>query len=145
MGEMRLIKPYLFGFAGTLPFLWGLLSHFVPFRLPEHLIGENLQITYGIVIFAYMSGTHWNFAALLNGGESTSAYIYAVVPALFLFAVMLFARNHVHLCLIIAFPALLCVDRYFANRGVTPHWWMNLRLWLSGIVTLSLLVTFITS
>jgi hypothetical protein len=45
----------------------------------------------------------------------------------------------------IGFPMLLSVDRYFARAGVTPVWWMNLRLWLSSIVTLSLLITYIAS
>jgi hypothetical protein len=53
--------------------------------------------------------------------------------------------QHLHLALMIGFPMLLLVDRYFAHAGVTPAWWMNLRLWLSTIVTLALLSTYIAS
>jgi len=64
---------------------------------------------------------------------------------LLLFAAMLFVPQQLHLALMIGFPMLLLVDRYFASVGATPAWWMNLRLWLSSIVTLSLLITYIAS
>lgn len=142
MGIEHKKLAYLFGFAGTLPFLWGIVSELANFPLPAHLVGAQVQTTYGIVIFAYMSGTHWNFAAKQQEGANPLAYIYAVTPALLLFAVMVFAPTLVHLALLTGFPMLLSVDRYFVTKGVTPSWWMNLRLWLSGIVTLSLLITY---
>lgn len=145
MGTHRTNLAYLFGFAGTLPFLWGVVSQFVNVALPAHLIGPQLQVTYGIVIYAYMSGTHWNFAADRRQGENPLAYILAVTPALLLFAVMVFAPQQLHLALLIGFPSLLVVDRYFVQSGVTPSWWMNLRLWLSSIVTLTLLMTYIAA
>jgi hypothetical protein len=67
------------------------------------------------------------------------------MPALLLFAVMVFVPQHLHLALMIGFPMLLMADRYFAHAGVTPSWWMNLRLWLSSIVTLALLITYIAA
>ena len=145
MNVERTTLAYLFGFAGTLPFLWGAVTQFVQIPLSANLLGAQLQLTYGIVIFAYMSGTHWNFAARYQQGESPAAYIFAVMPALLLFAVMVLVPQHLHLALMIWFPMLLSVDRYFARARVTPAWWMNLRLWLSSIVTLSLLITYIAS
>ena len=145
MNAERTTLAYLFGFAGTLPFLWGAVTQFVQIPLSANLLGAQLQLTYGIVIFAYMSGTHWNFAARYQQGESPAAYIFAVIPALLFFAVMVFIPPHLHLALTIGFPMLLLVDRYFANAGVTPAWWMNLRLWLSSIVTLALLITYFAS
>ena len=145
MNADRTTLAYLFGFAGTLPFLWGAVTQFVQIPLSANLLGAQVQQTYGIVIFAYMSGTHWNFAARYQQGESPAAYIFAVMPALLLFAVVVFVPQHLHLALMIGFPMLLLVDRYFAHAGVTPAWWMNLRLWLSSIVTLSLLITYFAS
>ena len=145
MNADRSTLAYIFGFAGTLPFLWGAITQFVQLPLSANLLAVQLQVSYGIVIFAYMSGTHWNFAARYEQGESPAAYIFAVMPALLLFAVMAFVPKHLHLALMIGFPMLLSVDRYFARAGVTPAWWMNLRLWLSSIVTLSLLITYIAS
>ena len=142
MNAERTTLAYLFGFAGTLPFLWGAVTQFVQIPLSANLLGAQLQLTYGIVIFAYMSGTHWNFAAQYQQGESPAAYIFAVIPALLLFAVMVFIPPYLHLALMLGFPMLLLVDRYFANAGVTPAWWMNLRLWLSSIVTLAFLITY---
>ena len=129
----------------TLPFLWGAVTQFVQIPLSANLLGAQLQVPYGIVIFAYMSGTHWNFAARYQQGESPAAYIFAVMPALLLFVVMVFVPQHLHLALMIGFPMLLLADGYFAHAGVTPSWWMNLRLWLSSIVTLTLLITYIAA
>jgi len=145
MNADRTTLAYIFGFAGTLPFLWGAVTQFVQLPLSANLLAAQLQVSYGIVIFAYMSGTHWNFAARHQQGENPSSYIFAVVPALLLFAAMLFVPQQLHLALMIGFPMLLLVDRYFASVGATPAWWMNLRLWLSSIVTLSLLITYIAS
>ena len=145
MNADRTTLAYIFGFAGTLPFLWGAVTQFVQLPLSANLLAAQLQVSYGIVIFAYMSGTHWNFAARYEQGESPAAYIFAVMPALLLIAVMVFVPKHLHLALMIGFPMLLSIDRYFARAGVTPAWWMNLRLWLSSIVTLSLLITYIAS
>ena len=142
MNADRSTLAYIFGFAGTLPFLLGAITQFVQLPLSANLLAAQLQVSYGIVIFAYMSGTHWNFAARYEQGESPAAYIFAVMPALLLFAVMVFVPKHLHLALMIGFPMLLSVDRYFARADVTPAWWMNLRLWLSGIVTLSLLISY---
>jgi hypothetical protein len=143
MSAKRITLAYIFGFAGTLPFLWGAITQFAHLPVPEHLAGAQLQITYGIIIFAYMCGTHWNFAAQTQTGENPLSYIYAVTPTLLLFAVMTFAPQLSHLSLIIGFPMLLLVDHYFANLSVTPIWWMNLRLWLTTIVFFSLLITYI--
>ena len=143
MDAERKTLAYVFGFAGTLPFLWGAVTQFAHFPLPANLVGAQLQMTYGIVIFAYMSGTHWNFAARHQQPENPLSYIFAVMPALLLFAVMVFVPQHLHLALMIGFPMLLLVDRYFASLDVTPTWWMHLRLWLSSIVALSLLITYI--
>ena len=56
----------------------------------------------------------------INRGKP-AAYIFAVMPALLLFAFMVFVPQHLHLALVIGFPMLLLVDRYFAHAGVTPH------------------------
>ena len=82
MNAERRTLAYRLGFAGTLPFLWGAVTQFVQIPLSANLLGAQLQLTYGIVIFAYMSGTHWNFAARYQQGESPVAYIFAVLPAL---------------------------------------------------------------
>ena len=70
MNAERTTLAYLFGFAGTLPFLWGAVTQFVQIPLSANLLGAQLQLAYGIVIFAYMSGTHWNFAARYQQGKA---------------------------------------------------------------------------
>jgi hypothetical protein len=112
------------------------------FRYPRTWLGPRCKPHTASSFSHICQGTHWNFAAKQQEGANPLAYIYAVTPALLLFAVMVFAPTLVHLALLTGFPMLLSVDRYFVTKGVTPSWWMNLRLWLSGIVTLSLLITY---
>jgi hypothetical protein len=78
---------------GRFRFCGVLLRSSCNFRYLPICLAAQLQLSYGIVIFAYMSGTHWNFAARYEQGESPAAYIFAVMPALLLFAVMVFVPS----------------------------------------------------
>ena len=49
--------------------------------------------------------------------------------------------NEAGVALMAGFLALLLLDWYFSRAGVTPPWWMHLRLILTAVVLACLFVT----
>ncbi|MEO0664788.1 MAG: DUF3429 domain-containing protein [Pseudomonadota bacterium] len=124
----------LLGLAGVLPFLWGALTTALPglgaAALPylnARLIGPFVQLWYGAIILSFMSGVLWGY------GLST-------LPALFCFFFVGAGADNSADMLIVGFAALLGLDYLFYRRGLTPDWWMQLRVLLTALVILSLTV-----
>jgi hypothetical protein len=129
------------GLAGLLPFLGGgllalwqgasepifpVLLGWVPGR------GDALLVHYGQIILCFMSGVLWGFATRGEPRHSWRLYTLSVLPALW----VLFATGHRVSsdlgALIAGFGLLLMLDRYFWQRGLTPEWWMRLRVLLTA-------------
>lgn len=132
------------GLAGLLPFVWGVATPLIPAlnsltlnTLGPRFTGPYVLISYGSVILSFMSGVLWGFAA--RGPESRySGYALSVLPALWVFFMVGGGPSQALSALIVGYLALLRIDWQFSTWGLTPPWWMRLRLILSAGVVLAL-------
>lgn len=138
--------PFLLGFAGLIPFLWGALTVLMPQlalwgaeTIGARYVGPYLQLFYGGVILAFMSGVLWGFATKAEGRIAPMAYVLSVVPALWAFFVTGGGPVSAALNLIAGYLALLLLDWQYSRWGLTPAWWMPLRVTLTLVVVLCLL------
>jgi Protein of unknown function (DUF3429) len=129
------------GLAGLLPFLWSAASQLSPALaarsgLPPLFLGPYVGLTYGTVILSFMSGVLWGFATRASGRQAALGYAFSVVPALWAFFMVTDGSAASSIYLIAGFAGLLLLDATFAAQGLTPGWWMRLRLILTaGAVT----------
>jgi len=145
---MRAIPPValLLGLAGLIPFLWGALTVIRPelaiwgnTALGPRFVGPYVQLFYGAVIMAFMSGVLWGFAAKAEGPLSNVGYALSVIPALWAFFMTGGGPVAAAMNLIIGFIGLLALDWHFWNAGLAPVWWLSLRVILTVVVLLSFL------
>lgn len=135
-------RPALFlGLSGLLPFLWGVATLLSPTLAQATLdligprfIGPFVLIAYGVVILCFMSGVLWGFAA--RGAElHWTGYALSVAPALWAFFFVGGGPIQALTALMTGFVVLLVIDLQFSRWGLTPPWWMQLRLILTiGVV-----------
>lgn len=140
------------GLAGLLPFLWGVLTMLAPSLAQStvqivgpRFIGPYVQLSYGIVILSFMSGVLWGFATRAEGREAALGYALSVIPALWCFFMVGGGPTSASIYLFAGFLGLLGLDWHFAQRGLTPSWWMHLRVLLTAIVLLCLGITVVMS
>lgn len=136
----------LLGLAGVLPFAWGALTTLLPeFGLQasrmigSRFIGPYVQLYYGAIILAFMSGVLWGFATKAEGQAATAGYTLSVLPALWAFFMTGGGPVTASVNLIAGFLGLLLLDWQFWRQGLTPLWWMQLRVLLTTLVVLCLL------
>ena len=137
----------ILGLAGTIPFLWGVLTLIVPSlglsfaqNVGPRFVGPYIQLSYGTVILAFMSGVLWGFATKAED-KTTLGYILSVIPALYAFFFVGGGPYSAALYLAVGFAGLICLDQLFTQWGLTPPWWMHLRILLTGIVVACLIAT----
>ncbi|MEL7164553.1 MAG: DUF3429 domain-containing protein [Pseudomonadota bacterium] len=142
--------PLLLGLAGLLPFLWGAatvyspaLANFGAQFFGPRFVGPYVQLFYGSVILSFMSGVLWGFAARADGTRAATGYGLSVLPALWAFFMTGGGPVSAATNLIFGFAGLLMLDYAFFRWGLTPHWWMPLRVLLTGIVVICLGLTVI--
>lgn len=134
----------LLGLAGLLPFVWGVATLLIPAlqdmtlaTLGPRFAGPYVLISYGSVILSFMSGVLWGFAA--RGDEARwSGYALSVLPALWVFFMVGGGASQALSALIVGYLVLLRIDLQFSYWGLTPAWWMRLRLILTAGVVLAL-------
>ncbi|MEM6307405.1 MAG: DUF3429 domain-containing protein [Pseudomonadota bacterium] len=138
----------ILGLAGTIPFLWGGISLILPDlslsfaqKVGSRFVGPYVQLSYGTVILAFMSGVLWGFATGTKGIGATVCYIISVIPALWAFFMVGGGPYSATINLSIGFAVVLCCDYWFYIRGLTPPWWMHLRILLTAIVVACLMLT----
>jgi hypothetical protein len=132
------------GLSGLLPFLWGVATLLSPALaqltldvIGPRFIGPYVLIAYGVVILCFMSGVLWGFAA--RGAEiAWTGYALSVGPALWAFFFVGGGATQALTALITGFVVLLVIDLQFSRWGLTPRWWMQLRLILTSGVVLCL-------
>ena len=141
-------SPLLLGLAGLLPFLWGAATLLSPALndlsttyVGARFTGPYVQLFYGAIILSFMSGVLWGFATKADGTRATTGYVLSVLPALCAFFMTGFGPSNASLNLMIGFAGLLVLDTTFSRWGLTPVWWLSLRLLLTSIVFLCLAVT----
>ena len=140
--------PLALGLAGLIPFVWGTLSLFIP-ALQEfgsaafgaRFVGPYVQVFYGAIILAFMSGVLWGFATKSSGREAVIGYGLSVLPALWAFFATGGGHSSAALGLIIGYIGLLGIETWFVQRKLAPGWWMRLRLILSAVVITCLAAT----
>ncbi|PZX48127.1 uncharacterized protein DUF3429 [Roseinatronobacter thiooxidans] len=132
------------GLSGLLPFFWGVATLLSPALaqltldvIGPRFIGPYVLIAYGVVILCFMSGVLWGFAA--RGAEMAwTGYALSVGPALWAFFFVGGGATQALTALITGFVVLLVIDLQFSRWGLTPRWWMQLRLILTSGVVLCL-------
>lgn len=130
------------GLAGLLPFLWGAATLVSPTlaqatlnMIGPRFAGPYVLITYGTVILCFMSGVLWGFATRATGW---AGYALSVAPALWAFFMVGGGPVQALSALITGFVVLLVIDLQFSHWGLTPRWWMRLRVILTAGVVLCL-------
>ncbi len=137
--------PLLLGLAGLIPFLWGaatLLSGDLAAwgiqTLGPRFVAPFVLLNYGTIILAFMSGVLWGFTTKSEGEQAAINYALSVLPALWVFFTVGAGPASSAIYLIAGFLALLGLDFTFHRQGLTPPWWMRLRLLLTAIVVVCL-------
>ena len=133
------------GLAGLLPFFWGIVTVlsedfklWTIARIGPRFVAPFVQLFYGSIILSFMSGVLWGFATQRSGQIAAIGYGLSVLPALWVFFTTGGTPVEASTNLIIGFLGVLFLDWYFWINGLTPVWWMKLRLLLTGIVVLIL-------
>lgn len=127
----------LLALAGLLPFVWGVatalsdpLYEAALTTLGGRFVAPYVQLSYGTVILAFMSGVLWGFAARapVTGGQAAVGYGLSVIPALWAFFMVGGGPVSAALNLIFGFLGVLLLDWQFARWGLAPGWWLRLRV-----------------
>lgn len=137
--------PFVLGIAGLIPFVWGALTSVSPDlalwsaqTIGPRFVGPYVQLFYGAIILSFMSGVLWGFATKAQGNQAATGYALSVLPALWAFFMTGGGPTSAGIYLIAGFVGLLGLDFMFSRWGLTPNWWMPLRLVLTGIVVICL-------
>lgn len=132
--------------AGLIPFLWGLATVLVPaladfgqHAFGPRFIGPYVVIQYGTIIIAFMSGVLWGFATRATGHEAVAAYTASTLPALFAFFMIGGGASRAALMTAVGLVLVLLLDWVFSRRGLTPYWWLTLRVPITTIAVLCVL------
>ncbi len=133
--------PLFLALAGLLPFLWSVATHYSDdlyawsmANLGSRFVAPYLQLSYGTVILAFMSGVLWGFATKAGGSKAAVAYALSVLPALWAFFMVGGGPVSAGMNLIFGFLGLLLLDAFFQLWGLTPRWWLALRVPLTAAV-----------
>lgn len=142
--------PLLLGLAGLLPFILGavIASGILNANMGDPSDGGypllvakdglDVLILYGTVILSFMSGVLWGFSVKAEGTLATTGYVLSVIPALWAFIVGGGPQADTLFSLMIGFAGILALDYFFYRKGLTPPWWMPLRILLTSIVLVCL-------
>lgn len=138
----------ILGLAGLIPFLFGTatlfstaLAQWALQTLGPRFVGPYVQIFYGTIILAFMSGVIWGFATKATGTVAAAGYTLSVIPALWAFFMVGDGARSASLYLAVGFIGLLGIDFLFWKHNLAPSWWMHLRVLLTVIVTLCLILS----
>ena len=136
----------ILGLAGVLPFIWGVATihhaataDWTVANIGPRFIGPYIGLAYGTVILSFMSGVLWGFATKVEGRRASVGYALSVLPALWAFFMVGGGPVSAGMNLIAGFIALLVLDFAYQQWGLAPRWWMTLKVFLTGVVTMCLL------
>lgn len=144
--------PLVLGLAGLIPFLWGAVSYLQmdlalwgTQMMGPRFVGPYVQLAYGAVILSFMSGVLWGFvsntraeAPETSAAQRALCYGLSTIPALWAFFMTGGGPVGAASNLIFGFLGLLVLDYGFFKWGLTPPWWMPLRLLLTAVVVICL-------
>ena len=137
--------PLALGLAGLLPFIWGFvtmlsepLSSLGLAWLGPRFVGPYVQLAYGTVILAFMSGVLWGFSTRAQGSEAAMGYALSTLPALWAFFLVGGGPMRAATFLMLGFVGLLALDWLFWRHELAPPWWMSLRIVLTAVAIVCL-------
>ena len=144
---MMPFAPLALGLAGLIPFIWGaatfLSADVAAWGITifgPRFVAPFVLLNYGQIILAFMSGVLWGFATKSEGQQAAVNYAMSTLPALWVFFTDGSGPTSSAVYLIAGFIALLVLDFAFYRQGLTPVWWMRLRLLLTAVVVACLSV-----
>ena len=137
----------ILGLAGLIPFFWGtvtsldfVLESLKLTGLSEEYIGPGINLIYGTIILAFMSGVLWGFAANIGDKRRPVGLTLSVLPALWAFFTFSGTLINPLISLIIGFLGVFAIDVRFYYWQLTPEWWLSLRSILTLFVIIFLSV-----
>ena len=140
--------PYsalILGLSGLIPFFWGVVTSldFVLEKLnltglSEGYTGSSVNLIYGTIILAFMSGVLWGFAANVGDKRRPVGFLLSVLPALWAFFTFNGILINPLVSLIIGFLGVFAIDIRFYYWQLTPEWWLSLRSILTLFVIICL-------
>ena len=137
----------ILGLSGLIPFFWGtvtsldfVLENLKLTDLSEEYIGPRINLIYGTIILAFMSGVLWGFAANIGDKRRPVGLTLSVLPALWAFFTFSGTLINPFISLIIGFLGVFAVDVRFYYWQLTPEWWLSLRSILTLFVIIFLSV-----
>ena len=137
----------ILGLSGLIPFFWGTvtsldfaLENLKLIGLSEEYTGSRINLIYGTIILAFMSGVLWGFAANVGGKRQPVGFILSVLPALWAFFTFDGLLINPLAGLIIGFLGVFAIDVRFHYWQLTPEWWLSLRCILTLLVIICLSV-----
>ena len=137
----------ILGLSGLIPFFWGTvtsldfaLENLKLIGLSEEYTGSRINLIYGTIILAFMSGVLWGFAANAGGKRQPIGFILSVLPALWAFFTFNDLLINPLAGLIIGFLGVFAIDVRFYYWQLTPEWWLSLRCILTLLVIICLSV-----
>ena len=133
----------ILGLTGLLPFFWGaatslefVLENLTLNGFSEEYIGSRINLIYGTIILAFMSGVLWGFAANIRDKRRPIGLILSVLPALWAFFTFNGTLINPFLSLIFGFLGVFAIDVRFYYWQLTPEWWLSFR----SILTLCVII-----
>ena len=137
----------ILGLSGLIPFFWGTvtsldfaLENLKLIGLSEEYTGSRINLIYGTIILAFMSGILWGFAANVGGKRQPIGFILSVLPALWAFFTFNSLLINPLASLIIGFLGVFAIDVRFHYWQLTPECWLSLRCILTLLVIICLSV-----
>tara|TARA_B100000902_G_C27158060_1_gene837244 strand:- start:11 stop:463 length:453 start_codon:yes stop_codon:yes gene_type:complete len=137
----------ILGLSGLIPFFWGtvtsldfVLESLKLTDLSEEYIGPKINLIYGTIILAFMSGVLWGFAANIGDKRRPVGLMLSVLPALWAFFTFSGTLINPFISLIIGFLGVFALDVRFYYWQLTPEWWLSLRSILTLFVIIFLSV-----
>lgn len=135
----------ILGTAALLPFVWGVVTMWsqpLALATARHLgprfIGPYVQLSYGTVALAFLSGILWGFASRARAGVAATGYLLSVLPAAWAFLFVSGGPVSAATALGAGFIGVTALDWLFWQQGLVPRWWMRVRLGFTVVVLLSL-------
>ena len=135
----------ILGLSGLIPFFWGavsslgfVLEKFKLTGISEKYTGSSVNLIYGTIILAFMSGVLWGFAANVGDKRRPVGFLLSVLPALWAFFTFNGILINPLVSLIIGFLGVFAIDIRFYFWQLTPEWWLSLRSILTLFVIICL-------
>ena len=134
----------LLSYGGLIPFIATLSGLFL-FEGTLRELCLNGYIAYAAVILSFVGAVHWGFILRAKPDNAILLLSLSVLPNLTAWVSLLLTQSLSLLVLLLAFPLLFFYEKVTVLNSLLPDWYMQMRLRLTIIVTLTVFITFITT